>query len=96
MLRSIRIGRQAGMADSGQETWWRTTRALAVAALGGALLLGFLLFVAAKAGGEETVLALPVDYLLAAFVMPLILLAVIFWSARRQADVDREHHMGED
>jgi hypothetical protein len=96
MLPSTRIGRQAGMTDPEQQIWWRTTRALAVAALGGALLLGFLLFVAAKATGEETVFALPVDYLLAAFVMPLILFAVIFWSARRQVDVDREHHMSED
>lgn len=84
------------MTDPEQQIWWRTTRALAVAALGGALLLGFLLFVAAKAAGEETVFALPVDYLLAALVMPLILLAVTFWSARRQVDVDREHHMSED
>jgi len=96
MLRSTRIERQARMTDPEQQTWWRTTRGLAVAALGGAILLGFLLFVAAMATGEETVLALPVDYLLAAFVMPLVLLAVTFWSARRQVDVDREHHMSED
>jgi hypothetical protein len=96
MLPPTRIGRQAGMTDPEQQIWWRTTRALAVATLGGALLLGFLLFVAARAAGEETVFALPVDYLLAAFVMPLILLAAIFWSARRQIEVDREHHMSED
>lgn len=84
------------MIDPEQEAWWRTTRALAVAALGGALLLGFLLYVAARASGEETFLALPPYYLLAAAVMPLVLLALVFWHARRQAEVDRQHDMGGD
>jgi uncharacterized membrane protein len=84
------------MTDPEQEAWWRTTRALAVAALGGALLLGFLLYVGAQATGEDVVLGLPADYLLAAVVMPLVLLAAVFWFVRRQADVDRQHNMGED
>jgi putative solute:sodium symporter small subunit len=84
------------MIDSGQEAWWRITRALAVAALGGVVLLGFLLYALARITGEETLLALPADYLLAAAIVPLVLLVVIFWFARRQSEVDRQHDMSED
>jgi putative solute:sodium symporter small subunit len=84
------------MIDSGQEAWWRTTRALAVAALGGVVLLGFLLYALARITGGETLLALPVDYLLAAAILPFVLLVVIFWFARRQGEVDRQHDMSED
>lgn len=84
------------MIDPEQEAWWRTTRALAVATLGGAILAGFLFFVLARVTGTETLLDLPVDYALAAAVIPLVLLLAVFWSIRRQGDVDRQHHLGED
>lgn len=84
------------MSDPDQERWWRTTRALAVAALGGALLVGFLLFVLLRASGRQTLFALPSDYLLAAAIVPLVLLLFVFWHARRQASVDRQNNMAED
>ncbi len=84
------------MADADQEAWWRTTKALAVAALGGAGLIGFLAFTFVRLIGGIEVFALPLDYWLPAAVLPLVLVAVVFWYARRQADVDRQHHMTED
>ena len=84
------------MSDADQEAWWRSTRGLAVAALGGAALAAFLLFVLARVTGGESLLALPFDYALAAAVVPILLVAIVFWFARRQADLDRQHHMGED
>ncbi len=83
------------LADPDQEAWWRTTKALAVAALGGAALISFLVFVFSRLAGID-LFALPLDYLLPAAVMPLVLLAVIFWYERRQAEVDRQHQMTED
>jgi len=84
------------MDDEDQEAWWHSTRGLAVAALGGAALAAFLLLVLGRVTGEETFLALPFDYALAAAIVPLLLLMIVFWYARRQADVDRQHHMGDD
>lgn len=84
------------MSDEDQEAWWRSTRGLAVATLGGAALAAFLIFVLARVAGEETLLALPFDYALAAAIVPLLLLLLVFWYARRQGDLDRQHHMGDD
>lgn len=84
------------MADADQEAWWRTTKALAVAALGGAALIGFLAFAFARLIGGIVIFALSLDYLLPAAIVPLILVAVVFWYARRQAEVDRQHQMTED
>jgi putative solute:sodium symporter small subunit len=84
------------MADADQEGWWRRTKALAVAALGGAVIVAFLLFVVSELLGPVEVFGFSIGYLLAAEAVPLILVAIVFWFADRQDETDRRHGMTED
>lgn len=84
------------MADADQETWWRTSKALAVAALGGAAILGFLFFVVSGLIADGVALGFPLGYFFAAIATPIILVLIVFWFANRQDEIDRRHGLSED
>jgi putative solute:sodium symporter small subunit len=84
------------MADANQEAGWRRTAALAVATLGGAAIVGFLLLVFSPLLDRLTPFGLPFGYLLISEGLPLGLVLLLFWFANRQDDTDRRHDLGED
>ena len=77
------------MADGSEKSWWRRTRLLAVsvvAAGGGVSLLVMLL---APALDADSVLGIPFGLFGATLVVPLVVMAIIFWAAERQRRIDR-------
>jgi putative solute:sodium symporter small subunit len=84
------------MADDNQEAWWRRTKALAVATLGGVGIVGFLLLVFGPPLDRLSLFGFPLGYLLAAEGLPLGLVLLLFWFANRQDETDRRHSLGEE
>ena len=84
------------MADENQEAWWRRTKALAVATLGGGAIVGLLLLVFSPFLDRLTPLGFPLGYFLAAEGLPLGLVLLLFWFANRQDETDRRHNLGEE
>jgi putative solute:sodium symporter small subunit len=84
------------MADENQEAWWRRTKALAVATLGGTAIIGLLLLVFSPLLDRLTPFDLPFGYLLVAEGLPLGLVFLLFWFANRQEETDRRHNLSED
>ena len=91
-----RANRREEMAASNEQAWWRRTRELAIATLAFAVALGLLILILSEPLDRGTVFGLPFGYFLAAEALPLVLAALIFWSARRQADIDQRHGLTED
>ena len=58
------------MASENQETWWRRTKALAVATLGGAVIVGLFLLVLSPFLDRLTPFSLPLGYFLVAEGLP--------------------------
>ena len=84
------------MADKNQEAWWRRTEALAIATLGGAALFGFIVLVLGPLLNGLTPFDLPFGYFLAAEVLPLGFVGLLFWYARHQEETDRRHDLNEE
>jgi putative solute:sodium symporter small subunit len=77
------------MADGSEKSWWRRTRLLAVSAVaagGGGSLLVMLL---APALDADSVLGIPFGLFGATLVVPLVVIAIVFWAAERQRRIDR-------
>ncbi len=84
------------MADANEQAWWRRTKALAVATLGGAGFVGFFLFVFYPFLDEVTLFSFPLGYFLAAVAFPAFLALIAIWYSRRQEDTDRRYGLFED
>ena len=84
------------MASENQEAWWRRTKALAVATLGGAAIVGLFLLMLSPFLDRLTPFGFPFGYLLAAEGLPLGLVLLLFWFANRQDETDRRHNLTEE
>jgi putative solute:sodium symporter small subunit len=79
------------MAEGSEKFWWRRTRLLAVTATavgGGASLL---IMLAAPVLDTDSVLGIPFGLFGVTMIVPLGVIAVIFWAADRQRRTDRAH-----
>ncbi len=68
---------------------WEASWALAVGAVTIGLLLGFAPAVLASFTDGATMLGLPAGYFLGGLLVPIVLVAAIFWFARSQGQLDR-------
>jgi len=84
------------MADGNRDDWWRQTRGLAIASLGGAGLIGFLLLVLGPLLAGDSFLGIDLDSLLIVAGLPVVLTAIVVWQVARQGEVDRHHGYFED
>jgi putative solute:sodium symporter small subunit len=76
------------MAD-GERSWWRRTRLVAVSAVTAGTLLCLLTMLTAPALDGQSLLGIPLGLFAATLVVPLIVIAIIFWAAERQRRIDR-------
>jgi putative solute:sodium symporter small subunit len=81
--------------DASETTWWRKTRQLASATIGGAAVVG-LLAVAADVPSGPFVFGLALPMFLAVVVAPLAILVAGFVFAARQQALDRRYDVAED
>lgn len=88
--------RTVAMADENQRSWWRRTRRLALAGLGGAAALVGLVLILAPALDGDSFLDFPLGALLAAAGLPVALALLLFRFFARQDDIDRRHGYSED
>jgi putative solute:sodium symporter small subunit len=79
------------MADGGEKSWWRRTRFLAAASVTAGSLLSLVVLLLAPALDAQSVLGIPFGLFGATLVVPLVVVAVIFWAAERQRRIDRAH-----
>jgi putative solute:sodium symporter small subunit len=79
------------MADGGEKSWWRRTRFLAVSAVTAGSLLSLLVMLFAPALDGNSLLGIPFGLLGTTLIVPLVILAIIFWAAERQRRIDRAH-----
>lgn len=79
------------ISEDNSSSWWRATRLLAIFALaiGGGLGLGTILLASAPDAGNVRGIANGV--LAATFFVPVVILALIFFSAARQRRIDDRH-----
>ena len=84
------------MAASNEQAWWRRTRELAIATLAFSVALALVILILSEPLDRGTLFGLPFGYFLAAEGLPVVLAALIFWSARRQVDIDRRYGLTED
>lgn len=79
------------MRDSGQERWWRRTGELAGVTIAGALVLALAPWLLSFILGGRTALGLPLPYFVFVVLLPLVVLAGIFWFSRRQLSLDHRY-----
>jgi putative solute:sodium symporter small subunit len=83
------------MADPEQDAWWRGTKRLAILTLAAAAVF-IAVFAVVAQPIEGGVLGFPFAYFTAVLPLPFLLVALIFWFARRQEAIDRRHGLSED
>ncbi len=76
------------MRQSGQDVWWRMTSRLAAGTLAGGLLALALPWLVGAVFGGRSLLGMPLVLALFAVVLPLAILALVFWFAGRQFGLD--------
>ena len=81
--------------DASETTWWRKTRQLALATIGGTAVVG-LLAVAVDIRSGPLVFGLALPAFLAVVVVPLAILVAGFVFATRQQALDRRYDVAED
>jgi uncharacterized sodium:solute symporter family permease YidK len=81
------------MADTNYAQRWRETGILAAATIAVAVI-GILLFLSFAGSGDAE--GYPTGFVLAATILPFLLVAVVFWSVRRQESIDRRYGLFED
>jgi putative solute:sodium symporter small subunit len=83
----------APMPDPNADTYWYRTRRLMLVALGLWIVLAVVLplFVVPLNRIIVPFLDLPLGFLMAAQGTLIVLIAVLFWFARRQDRIDRDH-----
>ena len=77
------------MADGSEKSWWRRTRFLAVSAVAAGGGVSLLVMLLAPALDADSVLGIPFGLFGATLVVPLVVIAIIFWAAERQRRIDR-------
>jgi putative solute:sodium symporter small subunit len=83
------------MAEPEHDAWWRETKRLAMMAVIAAAIFVAVFAVVAQPI-EGAVLGFPFAYFTAVLPLPFLLVALIFWFARRQDAIDRRHGLSED
>jgi len=81
------------MADTNYAQRWRETGILAAATVAVAII-AILLFLSFTGSGEAE--GYPTGFVLAATILPFLLVIVVFWAVRRQEAIDRRHGLFED
>ncbi|MCB1496683.1 MAG: hypothetical protein KDJ86_12915 [Bauldia sp.] len=81
------------MADADYTQRWRETAILAASTVAVATVV-ILLFLGFVGSGDAE--GYPTGFVLAATILPFLLVAVVFWSVRRQDVIDRRHGLFED
>jgi len=76
--------------QSGQEVWWRKSAQLAVLTLAVTTALGLTPWLL-TAIQSRSVLGMPLPYFLLVLALPIAILIVIFWFARRQSALDHRY-----
>ena len=84
------------MRQSGQDVWWRATGRLAAGTLAGGLIALALPWLAGVIFGGRSLLGLPLVLALFVLVLPLTMLALVFWFSRRQYALDHRHDVAGD
>lgn len=84
------------MRQSGQDVWWAATRRLGAGTIVGGLAALALPSVFDLVFGGRSLFGMPLAMALFVLVLPLALLALIFWFTRRQFGLDHTYDVTGD
>jgi putative solute:sodium symporter small subunit len=77
------------LIDSREKPRWEASWALTVGTIAAGVLLALAPAMFASMTGDSTLLGLPTSYFLAGIVVPVLIVATIFWFADSQDRIDR-------
>lgn len=84
------------MRESGQEVWWRRSGRLAGTLIAATAALAAAPALLSPLLGGRSFLGMPLPFALFALILPIAVLAAIFWFARRQVALDHRYDVTGD
>ena len=84
------------MADGSHEAWWSKTRGLMITALVIWFVFGFGIHFFVNSLNSIVILGFPLGFYMAAQGSLIVFVGLLFWFARAQDTIDRDHGMAEE
>ena len=84
------------MSSGNQEAWWASTRGLMITSLVIWFIFSFGIHFFVKSLNQITIMGFPLGFYMAAQGSLIVFVALLFWFARAQDKIDREHGFAEE